>query len=120
MGHCPDLAPTVAVLAAFAQGATTIRNAAHLRIKESDRIAAPTVNLRIAGITVEEHRDGLTVEGGTPQPVPLFHTFGDHRIAMSAAVLGIRHGPIRLDNPAVVAKSFPVFWELWEKILRRT
>jgi len=117
MGHCPDLAPTVAVLAAFAQGATTIRNVAHLRIKESDRIAAPAANLRAAGITVQEHGDGLTVEGGTPQPTTLFRAFGDHRIAMSAAVLGIRHGPARLDAPEVVAKSFPAFWDLWEKIL---
>jgi 3-phosphoshikimate 1-carboxyvinyltransferase len=119
MGHCPDLAPTVAVLAAFAQGATTIRNVAHLRIKESDRIAAPAENLRAAGIAVQEHGDGLTIEGGTPQPAALFRTFGDHRIAMSAAILGMRHGPVRLDAPEVVAKSFPTFWKLWETILGR-
>jgi 3-phosphoshikimate 1-carboxyvinyltransferase len=119
MGHCPDLVPTVAALAAFAQGATTIRNAAHLRIKESDRIAAPAANLRAAGIAVEERGDGLRIEGGTPQPAPLFQSFGDHRIAMSAAVLGVRHGPVRLDAPEVVAKSFPTFWDLWEKILVR-
>jgi 3-phosphoshikimate 1-carboxyvinyltransferase len=119
MGHCPDLVPTVAVLAAFAQGATTIRNVAHLRIKESDRIAAPAEHLRAAGIAVEELGDGLRIEGGIPQPAPLFRAFGDHRIAMSAAVLGLRHGPIRLDNPEVVAKSFPTFWESWEKILVR-
>jgi 3-phosphoshikimate 1-carboxyvinyltransferase len=116
MGRCPDLVPTVAALAAFAQGATIIRNAAHLRIKESDRIAAPAANLRAAGIAVHEREDGLRIEGGTPQPAPLFRSFGDHRIAMSAAVLGVRHGPVRLDSPDVVAKSFPAFWELWEKI----
>ena len=120
MGHCPDLAPTVAALAAFAQGATTIRNVAHLRIKESDRIAAPAANLRAAGITAREHGDGLTVEGGIPQPTDMFRAFGDHRIAMSAAVLGIRHGPVRLDAPEVVAKSFPAFWELWKIILERS
>ena len=120
MGHCPDLVPTVAVLAAFARGVTTIHNAAHLRIKESDRIAAPAANLRAAGIAVEERGDGLRIEGGIPQPASLFSAFGDHRIAMSAAVLGMRHGPIRLDNPEVVAKSFPTFWKLWENILIRT
>jgi len=119
MGQCPDLVPTVAVLAAFAQGVTTIRNVPHLRIKESDRIAAPAANLRVAGITVEERGDGLRIEGGIPQPAPMFHAFGDHRIAMSAAVLGIRHGHVSLDAPAVVAKSFPAFWELWEKVLVR-
>jgi len=117
MGQCPDLVPTVAALAAFAKGVTTIRNAAHLRIKESDRIAAPAENLRAAGITAEERGDGLRIEGGMPQHVPIFRAFGDHRIAMSAAILGIRHGPIRLDVPAVVAKSFPTFWELWEKVI---
>ena len=117
MGHCPDLVPTVAVLAAFASGATTIRNVAHLRIKESDRIAAPAANLRATGIEVEERGDGLVIEGGSPRPASVLQAFGDHRIAMSAAVLGIRHGPVRLDTPAVVAKSFPSFWELWEKIL---
>jgi 3-phosphoshikimate 1-carboxyvinyltransferase len=117
MGHCPDLAPTVAVLAAFAHGVTVIRNVAHLRIKESDRIAAPAVNLRAAGIAVEERGDGMTIEGGMPQSPPLFRAFGDHRIAMSAAVLGLRHGPVRLDAPAVVAKSFPAFWDLWEKVV---
>jgi 3-phosphoshikimate 1-carboxyvinyltransferase len=117
MGHCPDLAPTAAVLAAFAQGATTIRNAAHLRIKESDRIAASAANLRAAGIAVEERGDGLRIEGGIPRPVPVFRAFGDHRIVMSAALLGLRHGPVRLDAPELVAKSFPKFWELWEKIL---
>jgi 3-phosphoshikimate 1-carboxyvinyltransferase len=119
MGRCPDLAPTVAVLAAFAQGPTIIRNAAHLRIKESDRITASAANLQAAGISVEERGDGLRIDGGIPRPVSLFRAFGDHRIAMSAAVLGIRHGPVRLDAPEVVAKSFPEFWELWEKILVR-
>ncbi|MDR2695938.1 MAG: 3-phosphoshikimate 1-carboxyvinyltransferase [Deltaproteobacteria bacterium] len=119
LGHCPDLAPTVAALAAFAQGATVIRNVAHLRIKESDRIAAPAANLRAAGIAVEERGDGLRIEGGIPRPAPLFRAFGDHRIAMSAAILGMRHGPIRLDKPEVVAKSFPTFWESWESILVR-
>ena len=117
MGYCPDLVPTVAALAAFAQGETGIRNVAHLRIKESDRIAASAANLRAAGINVEERGDGLRIEGGTPLPAPLFRSFGDHRIAMSAAVLGLRRGPVRLDAPEVVAKSFPAFWELWEKIL---
>jgi 3-phosphoshikimate 1-carboxyvinyltransferase len=116
MGQCPDLAPTVAVLAAFAQGVSAIRNVAHLRIKESDRIAAPAVNLRTAGIAVEEREDGLIIEGGIPRPVSMFRAFGDHRIAMSAAVLGLRHGPPRLDDPTVIAKSFPDFWKLWEKI----
>lgn len=117
MGACPDLVPTVAALAAYAEGGSRIRGASHLRIKESDRIAAPARNLRAAGITVREHDDGLSIEGGEPQAAPLFHAAGDHRIAMSAALLGLRRGAVILDNPAVVHKSFPDFWKSWEKIL---
>jgi 3-phosphoshikimate 1-carboxyvinyltransferase len=106
-------------MAATGKGTVRITGTCRLRIKESDRIAAPAANLRAAGISVEERGDGLKIEGGIPQPVPLFRSFGDHRVAMSAAVLGIRHGRVRLDDPAVVAKSFPTFWELWEKILVR-
>jgi 3-phosphoshikimate 1-carboxyvinyltransferase len=117
MGSCPDLVPTVAALAAFAEGRTRIQGTAHLRLKESDRIAAPARNLRAAGITVEEYEDGLGIEGGAPRKAALFHAFGDHRIAMSAALLGLRHGNAVLDDPHVVRKSFPTFWELWERIL---
>ena len=117
MCSCPDLVPTAAVLAAFAEWHTGIKGTAHLRLKESDRIAAPARNLRAVGITVEEYEDGLGIEGGTPCKASLFHAFGDHRIAMSAALLGLRHGKIALDDPHVVRKSFPEFWKLWERVL---
>jgi 3-phosphoshikimate 1-carboxyvinyltransferase len=116
MGHCPDLVPTVAALAAFAEGRTMLTGAAHLRIKESDRIAASADNLRAAGIRVEEREDGLNIEGGEPGKASLFRARGDHRIAMSAALLGIRHGRAELDDPSVVRKSFPSFWDLWETL----
>ncbi len=119
MGACPDLVPTVAMVAAFASGSTTIRNVAHLRIKESDRIAAPAEELRRAGIAVEEHEDGMTVHGGKPR-IPagtVFRAHGDHRIAMSAAILGLSGGAVELDEPGVVGKSFPHFWDLWRKVL---
>lgn len=119
MGACPDLVPTVAVAAAFASGSTTIRNVAHLRIKESDRIAAPAEELRRVGIAVEEHDDGMTVHGGVPR-IPagtVFRAHGDHRIAMSAAILGLSGGVVQLDDPNVVRKSFPHFWDLWRKVL---
>lgn len=119
MGACPDLVPTVAVVAAFASGSTVIRNVAHLRIKESDRIAAPAEELRKAGIAVEEREDGMMVHGGTPR-IPagtVFRAHGDHRIAMSMALLGFSGGVVALDNPGVVAKSFPHFWDLWRTVL---
>ncbi|MEG2172859.1 MAG: 3-phosphoshikimate 1-carboxyvinyltransferase [Desulfovibrionaceae bacterium] len=119
MGHCPDLVPTVAMVAAFAQGQTRIHNVAHLRLKESDRIAAPAAELRKAGITVQELDDGLLVTGGTPKAPAetVFHCHGDHRIAMSLALLSLGGDIVHLDEPNVVQKSFPNFWELWGKIL---
>lgn len=122
MGHCPDLVPTVAMVAAFASGETNITNVAHLRIKESDRIAAPAAELRKAGISVEEKDDGLRILGAKPT-VPagtIFHCHGDHRIAMSTALLGLSHSgnhKVQLDEADVVQKSFPNFWECWAKVL---
>jgi 3-phosphoshikimate 1-carboxyvinyltransferase len=127
MGACPDLVPTVAVLAAFAQGASRLRNAAHLRVKESDRIAAPAAELRKAGVVVEEKADGLVVRGAYPDRPRLaenavLSAHNDHRIAMSLALLGLGcpdgapDMAARLDDPSVVAKSFPRFWDVWRRI----
>lgn len=123
MGHCPDLVPTVAVLAAFAAGTTTVTNVAHLRIKESDRIAAPAAELRKVGVRVDEHEDGLTVHGlGEAPTLPtgtVFHAHGDHRIAMSTALLTLHDATgqaARWDDPTVVRKSFPHFWDLWNTV----
>jgi 3-phosphoshikimate 1-carboxyvinyltransferase len=127
MAHCPDLAPTVAAVAAHALGETRIEDAAHLKIKESDRLAAPARELAKAGCSVQVTADGLIIEPpqeGLKPPVDgtIFQTHGDHRIAMALSLLGlpgVRHNPgfaVRLDNPGCVAKSFPNFWELWEKV----
>lgn len=119
MGDCPDLVPTVAVVAAFASGRTTIRNVAHLRIKESDRIAAPVQELGKAGIRGEELPDGLTIQGGVPHAASgtVFSAHGDHRMAMSLALLGLGGVHVELDDVTCVGKSFPSFWTLWEKVL---
>ena len=122
MGACPDLVPTMAVLAAFAEGETTITGVAHLRIKESDRIAAPAEELAKIGVQVQEHADGLTIFGrgkllASRQPDGIaFSAHTDHRIAMSLALLEVRGGQLALDNPSCVGKSFPDFWEVWETI----
>lgn len=120
MSDCPDLVPTVAVLAAFADGETTIRGVAHLRIKECDRIAAPAGELGKTGVHVEERDDGLVVHGNPELDlrerdlVLLAH--GDHRMAMSLSLLECKGASVRLDNPAVVNKSFPAFWDVWKEI----
>ncbi len=120
MAHCPDLVPTVAVMAAFAQGETLIENCAHLRVKESDRIAAPAAELRKLGVEVEERADGMRIVGlgGVPQ-VPagmLFSSHNDHRIAMSLALLSLHGAEVALDDTSVVEKSFPHFWHVWKRI----
>ncbi len=117
MGACPDLVPTVAVLAAAAQGTTRIHGAAHLRLKESDRIAAVADGLTRLGVAVQTTDDGLFIAGGLAVRGPVeLATFGDHRLAMSLSLtelLGVR--PI-LDQPGCVAKSFPNFWKHWEAV----
>ena len=120
----PDQAPTLAAVAAFAEGTTRIRNVAHLRIKESDRLAAVATELRRAGVTVDELADGLRIEGdpglaappGSPR-VPV-DAWDDHRIAMSMALVGLRRGGLSIRRPEVVGKSYPGFWRDLEEIRR--
>lgn len=124
MGACPDLVPTVAVLAAHAQGVTRVRNVAHLRIKESDRIAAPAEELARIGVRSREYPDGLEVHGvgrpplapGSSAAAPRFSSHGDHRMAMSLALLELHGRRIELDDPACVSKSFPTFWDQWSLV----
>jgi 3-phosphoshikimate 1-carboxyvinyltransferase len=115
MGSCPDLVPTVCAVAAQATGPTTIRDVAHLRIKESDRLNACADELRKVGAEVETFEDGLTI---TPRPIAAgravdFCTYGDHRMAMSMSLFQFAGVDVRLDNPGCVAKSFPEFWDQW-------
>ena len=123
MSRCPDLVPTIAVLAAHASGSTRLWNAAHLRLKECDRIAVPAQELGKVGVRCDEHDDGLTIHGDPSLPSRLrsldgidFSAHGDHRIAMSLALLELRGARLTLDDPACVGKSFPNFWECWGKV----
>lgn len=120
----PDQVPTLAAVAAFADGVTHIRNVEHLRIKESDRLAAITTELQRAGASVEELPDGLRIEGNpgliaAPGSRHLaIDTYDDHRIAMSMALVGLRRGGLSIRRPAVVAKSYPGFWRDLEGVRR--
>ena len=113
MSHMPDLVPTLAVIAAFAPGRSHIRNVAHLRIKESDRLEAVSSGLRAMGIEVENTGEGLVIQGGTPRGA-VIDTHDDHRIAMSFAVAGLMIPGMRIENEACVEKSFPDFWKVFE------
>jgi len=123
MGACPDLAPTVAVAACFASGPTTIRNVAHLRIKESDRLEALATEIAKTGCATEMFADGLTI---TPGPQGLaamagkevaFDTRDDHRLAMGPALFALAGIRPLFNNPGCVAKSFPGFWDAFAPIL---
>lgn len=111
----PDQVPTLAALAPFARGITRIRGAAHLRIKESDRLAAMARELGRLGVPVRERPDGLEIEGAwarrpPPDAPTRVDTWDDHRIAMSLALVGLRRPGVVIRRPAVVAKSYPGFW----------
>ncbi|MGZ3596129.1 MAG: 3-phosphoshikimate 1-carboxyvinyltransferase [Syntrophales bacterium] len=110
MGNMPDMVPTLAVLAAFRQGQTIITNVSHLRVKESDRIAAIVNELKRIGVSAKETADGLIVVGGKPHGAHI-ETYNDHRIAMSFAIAGLTVPGIRIKNRHCVGKSFPGFWD---------
>ena len=113
MGNMPDMVPTVAVVSAFAEGKTCIRNVAHLRAKECDRLAAVITELKKMGIRAYSTGDDLFIQGGQPMAAEI-DTYNDHRIAMSFAIAGLCAPGTRIRNPACVEKSFPTFWEKFE------
>jgi 3-phosphoshikimate 1-carboxyvinyltransferase len=115
MAAMPDLVPTLAVLAAFAKGDTVITGVAHLRHKESDRLAAVAAELGKMGISAQETPDGLIIHGGAPRGAAI-DTYQDHRIAMSFAVAGLKAPGMIIKDPQCVNKSFPDFWEFFEKL----
>ena len=107
-----DEIPVLAVAAAFAKGTTRIRNAAELRVKESDRIATVVGNLRAMGAQVEEFPDGMEITGGAPLHGSTMDCFGDHRIAMSFLMAGLNaDGETTLLNCHSINTSYPGFEE---------
>ena len=114
-----DELPVIAVMAAFAKGETIIRDAAELKVKESDRIALITQNLKKMGADVEATNDGMIIHGGPTLHGTRIHTAGDHRIAMSFAVAGlVADGSTSFDDPDCVGVSFPGFWQILKTLAR--
>jgi 3-phosphoshikimate 1-carboxyvinyltransferase len=98
------------VVALFANGPTTIRNVAHIRHKETDRIAALATELRKLGADVVEREDGLTIRPPAKPQAAAIDTYHDHRMAMSFAVAGLRIARVRIINPSCVEKTYPNFF----------
>lgn len=115
MADISDLVPTLAVVAPFATTATTIRGVSFIRAKESDRIGDLCAELRSAGVRATEQLDGLLVEPGPPHPAR-FDTHHDHRLAMALALLGLVVDGVEVDDPQVVTKSWPAYWEMLEEL----
>jgi 3-phosphoshikimate 1-carboxyvinyltransferase len=111
MGNSSDVFMTLACVAPFADGPTTIEGIGHARVKESDRIAACAENLGRLGIKVEQGTDWIRIHPGTPQGTSL-PTYDDHRIAMAFSLIGT-HDAVMLEHPDVVGKTCPEFFELW-------
>jgi 3-phosphoshikimate 1-carboxyvinyltransferase len=118
----PDQVPTLAVLAPFAEGTTRITGVPHLRLKESDRLAAMRTELERLGASVTERPDGLEIPGvwadaEPPEDPVIVDSHDDHRIAMSLALVGLRRPGVSVAEPGVVAKSYPSFWRDFERLL---
>jgi 3-phosphoshikimate 1-carboxyvinyltransferase len=112
MNAFSDTVMTLAVVALFARGVTRIHNVAHIRHKETDRIAALAAELRKLGAQVDEFADGLAID--PPHRDCLhgakIHTYNDHRMAMSFALAGLVIPGVTILDPGCVKKTYPDFW----------
>ncbi|HPA16838.1 MAG TPA: 3-phosphoshikimate 1-carboxyvinyltransferase [Verrucomicrobiae bacterium] len=115
-----DEIPIIAALGALADGTTVIREASELRFKETDRLAAIATNLAAFGVPVDETPDGLVIQGGSPLAGATVDSFGDHRIAMAFAVLGLFcEGETRILNTDCIRTSYPGFERQLASLRRR-
>ncbi|NQU63515.1 MAG: 3-phosphoshikimate 1-carboxyvinyltransferase, partial [SAR324 cluster bacterium] len=118
MNSMSDVAPTLAVVALFAEGTTKILNVGNMRIKECDRLHALTTELRKLGAKVEEDKTGINITGGGLYKGTELDTWGDHRMAMSLSLAGLKIPDVIIRNPDCVSKTFPTFFEMFMPLLK--
>ncbi|MBK1835123.1 3-phosphoshikimate 1-carboxyvinyltransferase [Roseibacillus ishigakijimensis] len=111
LNHIPDAAMTIATTALFAEGTTTIRNIENWRVKETDRLAAMSAELRKVGATVEEGPDFITITPGRELRHAEIETYDDHRIAMCFSLVALSDTPVTILDPGCTAKTFPDYFE---------
>ncbi|WGE86352.1 3-phosphoshikimate 1-carboxyvinyltransferase [Actinobacillus equuli] len=121
MNHIPDAAMTIATTALFAEGETVIRNIYNWRVKETDRLAAMATELRKVGATVEEGEDFIRIQ---PLPLTQFQhaeiaTYNDHRMAMCFSLIALSDTPVTILDPKCTAKTFPTYFNEFEKLSER-
>jgi len=117
MNAISDTAQTLACVAPFAAGPTRIRNVAHMRHKETDRVGAVVTELVRLGLNVEEHPDGMTIHPGPLRPGTVA-TYDDHRMAMSFSLLGLRVPGIVIADPGCTSKTYPRFFDDLDRLCR--
>lgn len=115
MAHISDTVQTLAAVALFATGPTTVRGVAHNRVKETDRISDLACELRRLGAGIDEFEDGLTIHPPEAIRPATLETYQDHRMAMSLALVGLRAAGVVIKDPACTAKTYPNYWEDLER-----
>jgi 3-phosphoshikimate 1-carboxyvinyltransferase len=119
--HIPDAAMTLAIMALFADGTTTLRNIASWRVKETDRIAAMATELRKVGAIVEEGADFIKIKPpATLTPNAVIETYDDHRMAMCFSLVSLGGVPITINDPKCVNKTFPDYFSQFANIVSYT
>jgi 3-phosphoshikimate 1-carboxyvinyltransferase len=121
--HIPDAAMTIAVVALYADGPSTLRNIGSWRVKETDRIAAMATELRKLGAVVEEGVDSLRITPPGRIQAASIDTYDDHRMAMCFSLASLdgamrKGNVIRINDPQCVAKTFPEYFDVFSKIMR--
>lgn len=116
MSAISDTSLTLAALAPFADSPTTVRNIAHTRLQECDRIAAVCAELIKLGVRVDERVDGYTIYPAHSVRPAILKTYNDHRLAMSFALIGLKSPGIVIENPGCVSKTFPGYWQVLDRL----
>jgi len=117
--HIPDAAMTVAMLALFADGPSTLRNIGSWRVKETDRIAAMATELRKVGAQVEAGPDSLKISPPAALLPATIDTYDDHRMAMCFSLVALGGVTVRINDPGCVAKTFPDYFSVLAGISER-
>jgi 3-phosphoshikimate 1-carboxyvinyltransferase len=113
--HLSDTAPTLAVVAAFAEGPTRVTGIGFIRSKETDRVGNVVTELRRLGVDAHEEPDGFVIRPAPLRPATV-HTYDDHRMAMAFGLAGLRFDGVQIADPGCVAKTFPGFWRLLDEL----
>jgi 3-phosphoshikimate 1-carboxyvinyltransferase len=117
--HIPDAAMTLAIVALFADGPSTLRNIGSWRVKETDRIAAMATELRKVGAEVEEGPDWIRITPPKQFREATIDTYDDHRMAMCFSLVAAGGVPVHIRNPACVTKTFPDYFDRLADLVQR-